>query len=241
MPVAARKNPSRGLENFGNRPADWYDALNTNWYDASDTKRYGTRAPGVATMRGVQEPFRARSLAFHPNAPAIVRFDPFRFDLAEGSLWRDGAEVRLPPRSLVILQHLVERAGAIVSKQALIDAGWKDAHVGEASLTEAIGILRQALDDDPQQPRYIQTVHRRGYRFIAPIAVDSTAAPLTPTLSPQAGRGSPHTLAPEGGEGRMRGLARDASAAPDAPSASPEPSPTTAPLPSASSAAAEGT
>ena len=77
---------------------------------------------------------------------------------------------------MVILQHLVERAGAIVSKQALIDAGWKDAHVGEASLTEAIGIIRQALDDDPQQPRYIQTVHRRGYRFIAPIAVDAAAA-----------------------------------------------------------------
>jgi eukaryotic-like serine/threonine-protein kinase len=127
----------------------------------------------------MQEPHRARSLAFHPNAPAIVRFDPFRFDLAEGSLWRDGAEVRLPPRSMVILQHLVERAGAIVSKQALIDAGWKDAHVGEASLTEAIGLIRQALDDDPQQPRYIQTVHRRGYRFIAPIAVDAaTTHPL---------------------------------------------------------------
>jgi eukaryotic-like serine/threonine-protein kinase len=127
----------------------------------------------------MQEPHRARSLAFHPNAPAIVRFDPFRFDLAEGSLWRDGAEVRLPPRSMVILQHLVERAGAIVSKQALIDAGWKDAHVGEASLTEAIGIIRQTLGDDPQQPRYIQTVHRRGYRFIAPIAVDApTTHPL---------------------------------------------------------------
>ena len=127
-------------------------------------------------MRAMQEPHRARSLAFHPNAPAIVRFDPFRFDLAEGSLWRDGAEVRLPPRSMVILQHLVERAGAIVSKQALIDAGWKDAHVGEASLTEAIGIIRQALDDDPQQPRYIQTVHRRGYRFIAKIAGDTPSA-----------------------------------------------------------------
>jgi DNA-binding winged helix-turn-helix (wHTH) protein/Tol biopolymer transport system component len=142
------------------------------------------------------ESHRARSLAFHPNAPAIVRFDPFRFDLAEGSLWRDGAEVRLPPRSMVILQHLVERAGAIVSKQALIDAGWKDAHVGEASLTEAIGILRQALDDDPQQPRYIQTVHRRGYRFIASIAVDAPAphpphalrdvpAPVIEAIAPQ--------------------------------------------------------
>jgi eukaryotic-like serine/threonine-protein kinase len=191
----------------------------------------------------MQEPHRARSLAFHPNAPAIVRFDPFRFDLAEGSLWRDGAEVRLPPRSMVILQHLVERAGAIVSKQALIDAGWKDAHVGEASLTEAIGIIRQALDDDPQQPRYIQTVHRRGYRFIAPIAVDpppthplrdvapaetvTTAIPLTSA----GGRGSPDSLAPEGGEGRVRGQAR-AETAPTREETAP---------PSASSAVAEVT
>jgi serine/threonine-protein kinase len=112
------------------------------------------------------------SLVFHPSARRIVRFGAFRMDLTDGTLWRDGEEIRLPPRALALLQHLVERAGRVVSKQALMDAAWKDAHVSETSLTEAIGVIRQALGDDPQQPRFVQTVHRRGYRFVAPIAVD---------------------------------------------------------------------
>jgi serine/threonine-protein kinase len=124
----------------------------------------------------MQEHHRARPLGFHPNAPTVVRFEPFRLDLADGSLWRDADEVRLPPRALVILQHLVERAGRIIPKQALLDAAWKDSYVSETSLTEVIGIIRQALGDDPQKPRYIQTVHRRGYRFIAPIAIDAASA-----------------------------------------------------------------
>jgi eukaryotic-like serine/threonine-protein kinase len=127
----------------------------------------------------VQDQARGRSLAFHPNVPAIVRFDPFRFDLVDGTLWRGAEEVRLPPRALVILRHLVERAGRVVPKQTLIEAAWKDAFVNEASLTEAIALIRQALGDDPQQPSFVQTVHRRGYRFIAPVAVDTPAASPT--------------------------------------------------------------
>jgi Tol biopolymer transport system component/DNA-binding winged helix-turn-helix (wHTH) protein len=112
------------------------------------------------------------SLVFHPSARRIVRFGAFRMDLADGTLWREGEEIRLPPRALALLQHLVERAGRVVSKQALMDAAWKDAHVSETSLTEAIGVIRQTLGDDPQQPQFVQTVHRRGYRFVAPITVD---------------------------------------------------------------------
>ncbi len=145
-------------------------------------------------MAVVPDQPRGRSLAFHPSAPAVVRFDPFRFDLVDGSLWRGSEEIRLPPRALVILQHLVERAGRIVAKQALMEAAWKDAFVNEASLTEAIGIIRQALGDDPQQPTYIQTVHRRGYRFIAPLAVDAAAAaPSAVEAEPSA---QPEHLAP---------------------------------------------
>jgi DNA-binding winged helix-turn-helix (wHTH) protein/Tol biopolymer transport system component len=110
------------------------------------------------------------SLVFHPSARRVVRFDAFRMDLTDGTLWRGDDEIRLPPRALALLQYLIERAGRVVSKQALMDAVWKDAHVSETSLTEAIGVLRQTLGDDPQQPRFVQTVHRRGYRFVAPIA-----------------------------------------------------------------------
>ena len=59
--------------------------------------------------------------------------------------------------------------GRLVTKQALMDAVWKDATVTETSLIEAVSVVRQALGDDPQQPAYIQTVHRRGYRFVAPL------------------------------------------------------------------------
>lgn len=96
-------------------------------------------------------------------------------DLTDGTLYRDDEEIRLPPRALALLQYLIERAGRVVSKQALMDAGWKDAHVSETSLTEAIGVLRQTLGDDPQQSRFIQTVHRRGYRFVSPITIDGKA------------------------------------------------------------------
>ena len=78
----------------------------------------------------------------------------------------------MPPRALAILLYLLERPGRVVSKAELIDAVWKDANVSETSLTEALGIVRQTLGDSSQQPLYIQTVHRRGYRFIAPVTVD---------------------------------------------------------------------
>jgi len=108
-------------------------------------------------------------------------FGPFVFDRTRQLLVRDGQEVPLPPRVLGVLDVLVGRAGQIVSKQELIETVWKDAFVSDTSLSEAISFLRQALGDDPQQPRYIQTVHRRGYRFLAtsPEAID--VAPMSPT------------------------------------------------------------
>jgi DNA-binding winged helix-turn-helix (wHTH) protein/dipeptidyl aminopeptidase/acylaminoacyl peptidase len=116
------------------------------------------------------------SVGFHPAARRTIAFEGFRFDFLDRTLSRADGEVPLPPRAISILTHLLERPGRIVSKQELLDAGWKDAHVSETSLTEVIGLLRQTFGDDTQRPRFIQTVHRRGYRFIAPIAVEAPAA-----------------------------------------------------------------
>jgi DNA-binding winged helix-turn-helix (wHTH) protein/Tol biopolymer transport system component len=118
------------------------------------------------------------SVGFHPASRRIVRFAGFRADLTDSSLWRDGEEVKLPPRALGVLFYLLDRPGRVVSKAALLDAVWKDSHVTEASLIEAVGILRQALGDDAQNPRIIQTVHRRGYRMVASIAIEQPAADL---------------------------------------------------------------
>ncbi len=118
-----------------------------------------------------------------PGAPppprGAVAFGPFRFDAGDGALYRDGAEVPLPPRALGVLALLLERAGRLVPKQLLLDTVWSDTFVSETSLTEAVSVLRQALGDNPQSPTYIQTVHRRGYRFIAG-AVPAATGTLLP-------------------------------------------------------------
>jgi serine/threonine-protein kinase len=126
-----------------------------------------------------------KDVAFHPSAGRrALLFGPFRFDLTDKTLSREGTEIRLPPRALAILDYLLERPHRIVAKQELIDAVWKDAFVGESSLTEAIGVLRQALGDTASGAEYIQTVHRRGYRFIAPVRLDAPApAAVFPPLA----------------------------------------------------------
>ena len=98
-----------------------------------------------------------------------VTFGPFRLDLANRLLARAGTEVPLPPRAMGVLWVLASRAGEVVSKQDLLDEVWKDAFVSDTSLAEAVSLVRQVLGDDAQQPVYIQTLPRRGYRFIADV------------------------------------------------------------------------
>jgi eukaryotic-like serine/threonine-protein kinase len=111
------------------------------------------------------------------RGPGAVLFGPFRFDAAEGALRRDGREVPLPPRALGVLALLLAHAGRLVPKQVLVDTVWSDAFVTETSLAEAVSVVRQALGDNPQSPTYIQTVHRRGYRFIAATRAEAGAPP----------------------------------------------------------------
>src|SRR5215208_3953119 len=99
-----------------------------------------------------------------------ISFGPFAFDRQSRLLWRDGNEIALPPRVLGVLELLIDRPGEVVARQDLLDGVWKDAFVTDTSLAEAVSFLRQALGDDPQAPRYIQTVHRRGYRFLAALS-----------------------------------------------------------------------
>jgi DNA-binding winged helix-turn-helix (wHTH) protein len=136
-----------------------------------------SRAPTASLQWQImQDHGPAPTLVFHSTARPVVTFGSFRFDLADGVLSRGDEELPLPPRATAILQHLVERPGRIVSKTSLMDVAWKDANVSETSLIEAIGLVRHALGDDPQKPTYIQTVHRRGYRFIAPVTSEAPAS-----------------------------------------------------------------
>lgn len=113
------------------------------------------------------------AVTLHPATDTVVGFGVFRFDRGNGLLSRGGEELPLPPRALAVLSVLIERAGRVVGKHELLQAAWNGAFVTETSLSEAVSLLRQTLGDDPQRPEYIQTVHRRGYRFIAPLRVEA--------------------------------------------------------------------
>ena len=118
----------------------------------------------------------------HGGSSPRLGFGAFQFDPLGRVLFRDGSELMLPPRVLNVLVCLLERPGDIVPKQALLDAGWRDAHVTDASLAEAISSLRDALGDDPQRPSYVQTVHRRGYRFVSPVHLINEDGAASPEL-----------------------------------------------------------
>jgi DNA-binding winged helix-turn-helix (wHTH) protein len=101
---------------------------------------------------------------------ARLRFDGFELDEADARLARAGQPVPLAPKPFAVLCALARNPRALVTKNALLDAVWGHRFVTESVLKSAISEVRAALGDDPKQPRYIETVSRRGYRFIATAA-----------------------------------------------------------------------
>jgi DNA-binding winged helix-turn-helix (wHTH) protein len=110
------------------------------------------------------------------------RFGPFTLDPAAYRLIRDGEVIPLSPKIIDLLLYLVARPSSLVSKDELFKALWPDVAVTDNALTQAVSELRQALGDDPAEPSYIQTVARRGYRFIAAV---NPAAPPAADAGPQ--------------------------------------------------------
>ena len=106
------------------------------------------------------------------TAVAPLRFGNFELDESEARLTRAGGLVSLAPKPFAVLCALAHAPGRLVTKSELLDLVWGHRFVTNASLKSAVSELRAALDDDPKQPRYIETVSRRGYRFIAAL-VDS--------------------------------------------------------------------
>jgi len=110
-----------------------------------------------------------------PN-PVCVRFGVFQLDEANARLSRDGMAITLAPRPFGLLCALARRPGSLLTKNELLDDVWGHQFVSESVLKTAISDLRTVLDDDPREPRFIETVSRRGYRFIACIAPIPTAS-----------------------------------------------------------------
>ena len=108
-----------------------------------------------------------------------VRFDRFELDEADARLMCADGPVALAPKPFAVLCALARTPGMLVTKNALLDAVWGHRFVTESVLKSAISEVRSALGDDPRQPRYIETVSRRGYRFIA-AAVDARSRNAVP-------------------------------------------------------------
>src|SRR5262245_2685629 len=117
--------------------------------------------------------------------PVIV-FPPFRLDPANQRLSRDDRVISLRPKTFDVLHHLAEHANQLVTKTELLGVVWSGVSVGDAVLKGCIREIREALGDDPAAPRFIETAHRRGYRFIAPVVTatgPALPAPAAASLS----------------------------------------------------------
>jgi len=118
--------------------------------------------------------------AMKPNASgARLCFDEFELDEADARLTRAGKPVAIAPKPFALLCALARTPRLLMTKNALLDAVWGHRFVTDSVLKSAISDLRAALREDPKQPRYIETVSRRGYRFIG-----AAVGPLSQSAAP---------------------------------------------------------
>src|SRR3954469_12565822 len=112
------------------------------------------------------------------NGSRVIRFGVFELDPQAGELRRNGSRVRLQEQPLQVLTVLLERPGEVVARDELQKRLWPaDTFVDfDHSLNAAIRRLRDALGDSAENPRFVETVARRGYRFLAPVSIDSAAS-----------------------------------------------------------------
>ena len=105
-------------------------------------------------------------------ADRIVQFDAFEVDLESRELRKQGLFIRIEAKPFKILEVLIEHAGRVVTREALREKLWPDTHVGyDQNLNTAINKLRELLGDTAQSSRFIKTLPRLGYRFIAPVVI----------------------------------------------------------------------
>src|SRR5512133_2126588 len=98
----------------------------------------------------------------------MYQFGSFRLDANEGVLLRNGLAVPIPPKDLEMLLVLVEKAGHIVGKDELLQKVWPGVFIEEGNLARHVFTLRQLLGNAPDGGKYIETVPKRGYRFVGP-------------------------------------------------------------------------
>lgn len=121
------------------------------------------------------------------NGPIHV-FPPFRLDPVNAQFWRGDKEIRLRRKTFDVLRYLVDHPGELVTKAALLDAVRAEVIVSDSMPATCVAELRKALGDEAKTPRFIETVHRRGYRFISDVKIAATQE-LDPERPPPASNG----------------------------------------------------
>ena len=115
-------------------------------------------------------------------------FPPFRLDTVNQCLWRlretaQAERLLLTPKAFTVLRYLVEHAGRLVTQEELLEVAWPETHVQPEVLKSRIFEVRSVLGDRPKTPRFIETLPRRGYRFIAAVRDNPPANPVEPEQS----------------------------------------------------------
>ncbi len=146
----------------------------------------------AAEPRGLEVGNEPRQVLCMPSRADVYQFGPFQLDATERRLLRDGVQVPLRLKAFETLRMLVENAGRLVTKEALLRQVWPDAMVEENNINANVSILRKALGEDANGQSYIETVPRVGYRFVAnvrqmalPQSAQTTSGGVAPELEPE--------------------------------------------------------
>src|SRR6185503_5573777 len=118
------------------------------------------------------------------GTPATILFGNFRLEIADATLWNGSQSLPLTPKAFSVLQCLAQRSGKLVTKDELYNTVWPGVFVGDAVLKVCVLEIRRVLADDAKAPRFIETVHRRGYRFIAPVVPEHDSPPAAAPAPP---------------------------------------------------------
>lgn len=127
----------------------------------SGRRAYGTMIAGIRADRGVRA---------GEGFGGMMQFGGFRLDTGNECLWREGTQIALPPRPFMVLRYLVEHAGRLITHDELLDALWPETFVQPQVLRTYMLELRKLLGDDAAEPRFIQTLPKRGYCFVAAVS-----------------------------------------------------------------------
>ncbi len=110
----------------------------------------------------------------HPASQADFQLGEWRVRPSLRQMAGPPGSFRVEPKVMEILVYMAQRPDRIVTKDELLDTVWKDTFVGDGTLFRHVCVLRRVLGDDSREPRYIQTISKKGYRLVAPLSYDVT-------------------------------------------------------------------